>query len=71
MWSCPVVVVEPVWQGGIATSLGAGGESVRPLAGHRLVEALDLAVGARPARLRGEMADAVAGEQLDRERFLT
>ena len=45
-------------------SMGAVGESVRPFAGHRLVEALDLAVGARPVRLRGEMADAVAGEQL-------
>jgi len=53
-----------VWQGAAAV-VGAGvDESVGPFALERLDEALDLAVGARPARPGGEVADAAAGEQL-------
>src|SRR4051812_43599731 len=43
-----VVVVEPVWQRGGAIAVGVVDEAVGPLAGHRLVEALDLAVCAGP-----------------------
>jgi hypothetical protein len=53
-----------VWQGGVAVSVGEVGESVCPFACHRLVEALDLSVGAWPVRLGGEVADAAACEQL-------
>src|SRR5207249_52943 len=61
----PVVVgVEPVWQGGVAVSMGAVAEPVRPFARHRLVEALHLPVGAGTVGLGGEVADAAAGEQL-------
>jgi len=64
VWSAPVVVVEPVWQGRRPLAVGAVDEPVGPFAGHRLVEALDLAVGARPVGLRRQMADVRAGEQL-------
>src|SRR5436190_7396419 len=64
VWSPVVVVVEPVWQGGVAVAMGAVGEAVGPFACHRLVETLDLAVGAWPVRLSGEVTDAAAGEQL-------
>ena len=46
MGSALVVVVEPVWQGGGGRG-GAVGDAVGPFAAHGLVEALDLAVGAR------------------------
>src|SRR6266511_248006 len=64
VWSLPVVVVEPVWQRQVALSMRAVGEAVCPLAGHRLVEALNLAVGARPVGLGGQVPDPSAGEQL-------
>jgi hypothetical protein len=47
----------------VALSMGAVGESVRPFACHRLVEALDLAVGARSVGLGGEVADAALVKQ--------
>src|SRR6266566_2578715 len=46
--SAPVVVLEPVWQRGVAVSMRAVADSLRPFALHRLVEALDLAVRPRP-----------------------
>ena len=57
----PVVVVDPVWQGLGAVSMGAVAEAVAPLAGHGLVEALDLAVGAGPVGLGRAMRDAAIG----------
>jgi hypothetical protein len=49
--------------------MGAAGEAVGPFASHGLVEALDLAVGARPVGLGCEVADAVTGElRLRRQR---
>ena len=59
-----VVVVEPVWQGVVAVSVGAVAEAVGPFACHRLVEALDFAVGAGPVGLGGQVADVALGEQL-------
>jgi hypothetical protein len=59
VWSSRVVVVEPVWQHVVAVSMCAVGESVSPFAGHRLVEALDLSVGAGVSRpeFRGDGFD--------------
>jgi len=45
-------------------SMRAVAEAVSPFACHRLVEALDLAVGAWRPRLRAEMPDPVPPEQL-------
>jgi hypothetical protein len=55
-------VVEPVWQGGGAFAMRAVDEPVGPLARHRLVEALDLAVGARPVGTRRQVSDLFAFE---------
>ena len=63
MWSSAVVVVEPVWQGLLAVVVCSVDESVSPFAGHRLVEALDFAVRARPVGLGGEVLDVVVSEQ--------
>jgi len=52
-----------VWQGVVAVSMGAVAEAVGPFAGHGLVEAFDLAVGAWPVGLGGEVADATPVEQ--------
>ena len=41
-----------------------GRDRLRPLARHRLVEALELAVRARAVGRRGQVADAAAGEEL-------
>src|SRR6266508_53824 len=60
----PVVVVEPVWQRLVALSMCAVDDPVGPLPGHRLVEALDLPVRARPVGLGRQVADPLAGEQL-------
>ncbi len=59
-----VVVVQPVWQGAVAVAVGAVGEPVAPLSGHRLVEALDLAVGAWPVGLGAQVFDRPGIEQL-------
>ena len=47
-----------------AVSRGAVGEPVGPLPGHRLLEALDLAVGLRPAGPRGEVAGSRAAAEV-------
>src|SRR5713226_6074469 len=61
--SAGVVVLEPVWQRLGALVVCAVAESVGPFAAHRLVEAFDLAVGAWPVGLGGEVPDLVAAEQ--------
>jgi hypothetical protein len=58
----PVVVVDPVWQCLGAVSMGAVAEAVAPFAGHRLVEALDLSVGARPC---GPRRPSIADDLVD------
>ena len=44
--------------------MGAVEDAFRPLALHRLVEALDLAVRARPVGLGGQVLDPAAGWEL-------
>ena len=63
MWSCVVVVLEPVWQGSAAVVVGSVDEPVGPFACHGLVEAFDLAVGAWPVGLCFEVSDAVVCEE--------
>ena len=63
MRSARVVVLEPVWQGGVAGVVGGVGLAVCPFATHGLVEALDLAVGLRSVRPDLEVADVLVGEQ--------
>src|SRR6266508_5376821 len=59
--SALVVVLEPVWQRCGAVSMRGVAEAVGPLAPHRSMETLDLAVGARRPRSRGEMSDPALG----------
>src|SRR6266566_3116778 len=60
--SAPVVVLEPVWQRGVAVSMRAVADALRPFALHRLVEALDLAVRPRPVGLGRQVADLASCE---------
>jgi hypothetical protein len=62
--SALVVVLEPVWQSTRPLMVGAVDEPVGPLPGHRLVETLDLAVGAGAVRLGGEVLELALREEL-------
>ncbi len=67
--SC-VVVVEPVSQGRATVRARAVGEPARPLAVHRLVQALDLAVGPGGVGPRPPVLHPAAGKQLSEPEVL-
>src|SRR3989475_9854753 len=60
--SAPVVGLEPVWQRGVAVSMRAVADALRPFALHRLVEAFDLPVRPRPVGLGRQVADLATCE---------